>query len=950
MKVHPNWKLSLPLVFALLVGGGETAAEVPRRPVSPAVVNQIFRSELRPWLSLDGEWDFALDPSDVGEKERWYAGDHTFPRSIRVPGTWEAQSVGEPGLSQPTTPEQIRIPLRHKYLGTGWYRKTFALPNNWRGKQVWLKVGGVNSQAWFWLNGESVGHLNSYCGTYKFDVTPLIQSGRNTLVARASNKVTSRKGLLNWLDQWGGFYRSVELEATAPVYIDDVWVQPDFDNRSVVVRVQLAAPWRKPDAGDYRIVVKVSTLDGQRAGQGEIALREVADVGAEAALTVALDPFRPWSPERPFLYKAEAVLHHSGQPVDSWVERIGVRKLERRGADIYLNGKRYFLRGFGDDYVYPLTLSSPPSREEHKKHLELARAYGFNYVRHHTHVENPEYFQAAEEVGILIQPELPYYGSLPSSYGSYLPLDDLNELIRHYRRYTALATYCMGNEGLHAEEVREPLFRLAKLLDPGRLVLHQDGEGTNYEGIADFRGGPVRPPLRAMEVSGTLPVVLHEYLNLAGPPDWRLEPHFSGAQTSPYGMATVDVESFPIFGGKKEEAEMAGVDDALAERIIDGGHELQSILQKLGLEHARSFADLDGYDYWTVVDVSALMPQGLLDLFWRPKRTTAKYFRRFNAATVLLLPELSPFGEDRVFASGENVSWRVACSNYGENDLRGARLNWTVAAAGKPLAAGRLEALEIIQGGVTGLGQISFVVPPLTQPVEIKLQAEIEGTGIRNEWSFYGFPKPSGKSGLSGAYAAGAAFDKLSPTHPRLRRFRGTKTKEKSSHGTTLITERLDEDALQFLQKGGSVLLVSLADFSPLQPGMRLGWWKSNNQRGTALAAHPAFGEFPCEEGLPCLALFRIFRDAVKLDEKLGPRVEPLMVTLGKENYLASVFQARVGSGKLFASGLDLLSDRPEAAYLLQQFLKHVQSAQFKSERELSVADLRTLIRPLRTL
>ena len=76
-------------------------------------------------------------------------------------------------------------------------------------------------------------------------------------------------------------------------------------------------------------------------------------------------------------------------------------------------------------------------------------------MRHHTHCEIPEYYEAADEVGIMVQPELPYYGGFgpdrPYSHLSGAPLmakDDLAELVTHYRRYTSLATYCGGNEGV----------------------------------------------------------------------------------------------------------------------------------------------------------------------------------------------------------------------------------------------------------------------------------------------------------------------------------------------------------------------------------------------------------------------------------------------------------------------------------------------------------------------
>ena len=69
-----------------------------------------------------------------------------------------------------------------------------------------------------------------------------------------------------------------------------------------------------------------------------------------------------WSPEHPNLYKAEVILKADGKPIDGWIERFGVRKWEVRGGNFYLNNEKYFVRGYGDDFIYPLALISPPSR------------------------------------------------------------------------------------------------------------------------------------------------------------------------------------------------------------------------------------------------------------------------------------------------------------------------------------------------------------------------------------------------------------------------------------------------------------------------------------------------------------------------------------------------------------------------------------------------------------
>ena len=68
------------------------------------------------------------------------------------------QGIGGPGKSRPVTPERSIRSLRGSYVGTAWYRRTVAVPADWFGKQVWLKIGGVHAQGWFWVNGSYLGH------------------------------------------------------------------------------------------------------------------------------------------------------------------------------------------------------------------------------------------------------------------------------------------------------------------------------------------------------------------------------------------------------------------------------------------------------------------------------------------------------------------------------------------------------------------------------------------------------------------------------------------------------------------------------------------------------------------------------------------------------------------------------------------------------------------------
>jgi hypothetical protein len=164
-----------------------------------------------------------------------------------------------------------------------------------------------------------------------------------------------------------------------------------------------------------------------------------------------------------------------------------------------------------------------------------------------------------------------------------------------------------------------------------------------------------------------------------------------------------------------------------------------------------------------------------------------------------------------------------------------------------------------------------------------------------------------------------------------------------------IARDLLEPGVIEALNRGGRVVLLSLPGhglhlpgYEMLKPGVTLGWWAVSNQAGTALARHPAFGDFP-NDGYLEESLFRLVDHAAKLDSGHGFReVDPLMVGIGRETgyqfgfegyplgFNLYAFQANAGAGKLLATGLNLTSDFPEAVYLLDQFIRYARSPAFR--------------------
>jgi hypothetical protein len=898
----------------------------------PAVVNPAVCSPLQDVVSLRGEWEFVAQTAN--SRPRRHPGwDHFFSQSwkgtrpLHVPGCWEAQGVGEPGMgnSWDCKWDHCAKPLRTLFEGEGWYRKTVEIPAAWQGKRVWLKVGGVRSQGWFWVNGKTVAWVDNYCGTYKYDITDLVQAGTQAVVVAAVNNVLpSRKGLFSSTHRFGGLYRDVELEATPDMRIDDAWVRGDFDLQEAEVHATVAYATVAGKLKKPVLQVKIRSAVGNRpsaAGRAAVAFID-GQPSAEVVCRVTLDPFTAWSPEQPNLYLAELTLCDGDTPVHGWTERFGVRKIEVRGDRFFLNDKPFFVRGFGDDFVYPLTLASPASRGEHLKHLKMARAAGFNYVRLHTHCELPEYFEAADEAGIMIQPELPYYGDYPTEAFAFDPMRDLTELYQHYRRYVSFTTSCTGNEGLLGRPLDKEIYKLAKRLDPDRLAIHQDGTFNTAEN-SDFRNGPINV-WSPGSFKCDAPFVAHEYLNLCVKQDPRLAPQFAGAMLPPVTLATRD-----------GWLAAAGLDRRWGDACQDAAHALQRYYQKRGIEAARLDPACDGYSFWTIVDVivaqgKTYSAQGLFTAFWEVKRkgSTPEAFKRFNGPTALLL---KTHPEVRIAVSGDAVKTDFWITHYGDTPLSKVKLRWTLRTELQVLTQGECEGGDVELGSTRLLAEAVVGVPDVVKPVRAVLEAEVvqkaEGRGqksedrIANAWDYWIFPKRDRQDG-EGIAVSPALLPMLEKLYNGLVAA-GTPAAEQAD---LLISQAGAPEVGPALAAGKCAILIN---GSAGDADVALGWWWMGSQVGTAFARHPALGDFPHEGVLSPLS-FRILKRGKALPFA-GMRPEEMMIVgEGLNDYILYAGEARVGAGRaLLTYGLELLSGTPEGTCLLDGLIRYARSDAF---------------------
>jgi hypothetical protein len=932
------------------------------RERSPVRVNPLRRHPGERVMSLDGKWRFRLDPDDEGRGKGWFKEARALRDLIQVPGCWQGQGFGHDGTDEPW---DFRLParvFRATYEGTAWYGKTFQVPPEWRGARVWLNFGGVHPAAEIWLNGKRLG---GHCGPFvpfAFEATKHLRPRAENLVAVRVHEQNRWLGLAyNWMGNWSGLYRGVELTATGDAWIERLWIDPDFEGERLRCRVEIAG-----SAGEsLSLSVTVVSPDGAPVAQVK---RRLARAGTYR-LSIAVPSPRGWSPDSPNLYRVDAVLRHGCQVEDAVSERAGFVKLEAKGKHFLINGEPYYMRGTGDFLAHPETGSPDTNRDRWRRKLAALRDYGYNYVRCQSYVPAPEYFDAADEVGLLVQSEMGMLGAWAGSdpwhgYAWPRPTTRFRDALKWQWDRTVMrdvnhpsaAIYCMSNElGYHGTffpQVAWQCYRNTKAIKPSAFVIWTDG-GLNPSLPADFVNDEAR-----RENETPLPLIQHEFRWWSSYPDVRIKRKYRGA-VRPYAIE------------KAEQAARRHGLQHLLPSMAEVSHRLQYLEARAKMETCRrDYPRLAGICHFNAMDIG-YSPQGILDEFYERKLVSAGTWLRTNGDTVIMMDH--DF-DDRILMAGERFRCGFSVSDFSHPPLRAPKLEWQLLAGKRRLAAGALRYRH--QPFCTcPAGQISLLLPAVARPLMLTLRAALrEAPGplrrrdggpkglasrrwVHNEWSFWLFPKaerlaapaaiygPPGRSWLRGVRS--------------IRRISARQSDERLPK--VVLSDRLDERLAEHCSRGGRVILAAPegvrrpfpsklgvggayfflppANYPPLEDG----------HGGTIIRDHPMLGAFP-HQGFADLQLYRLIASAPPVDlEELGlENTEPVLRVLSTYfvvEALAYLAEVSLGEGGIIICALNLDQKLLEARYLLTAMVRYAASAAFRPQVRLSDQALERLMR-----
>lgn len=439
----------------------------------------------RAWTDLCGEWAFAHDDGDRGQRERWFDDPRALDRKIIVPFPPEstASGIGDTGF--------------HPIV---WYARTIevaaeAVPEG-DGARTVLNFGAVDYRARVWVNG-CLACAHEGGGTpFSADITDLLVEGATQrIVVRAEDDPTDLRqprgkqywevepGAI-WYHRTTGVWQPVWLETHGPHAIDELRWTPDFDRFGVALVVRLG---RAPPPGTRLRVVLTGGKDARTVADDTYAL-----TGSELRRTILLDAddahrrrrSLTWTPEQPRLIDATLTLVAAdGTELDRIESYFGLRSIEVRDGRFHLNCLPVFMRLVLAQNYWPETHLAAPSGDALRREVELAKALGFNGLRIHQKIEDPRFLYWCDRLGMMVWAEAANAYAYDDRAAEALTREWLGAVRRDYN-HPSIVAWVPLNESWgvpnldNAPEQRafvRALYNLTKALDPTRPAIGNDG-------------------------------------------------------------------------------------------------------------------------------------------------------------------------------------------------------------------------------------------------------------------------------------------------------------------------------------------------------------------------------------------------------------------------------------------------------------------------------------------
>lgn len=891
-----------------------------------------------------------MNAFDLSGTWRCETGEGCAP--AQLPGTLDTNGIGHADLTAaPWHPDEnvndalasqdviaTRLTRRHTYEGAAVFTRalSFVPPV---GKRVFLFCERTHRLS-LRVNGQEVPPFlpASLSTPVLFELTGLL-TGRDELALTCDNRypgwphddiVFSSAATDETQTNWNGVIGELSLRVEEPVFIHALRAYPRGDALDVWLEISADRAFQ----ADVAVTSDALTTPVSITAQGGPGFSSVALRGLPLRADV-----RRWDEGEGNLYALTASLGDAVKTVS-----FGVRTFCAQNGRFVLNGRPLFLRGETNCAVFPETGHPPTDVTSWQHILAVYQSYGVNCVRFHSHCPPEAAFIAADETGMLMQPELSHWNprnafSSPESRAYYRA--ELEGVLRMLANHPSFVMLTLGNE-LHMNEdgqaFADSLLALARSIDPTRLYAagsnnHYGARGPHpaddfyaacccrahalratsspMTGWLNERCPDLRtdyaPAMRAIRAVSDQPVLSFEVGQYEVLPDFDELAAFRGV-TRPDNLQLIRsrVEAASLLPRWRTYVEATG---ELALRCYRA--EVEAALRTEGLSglFLLGLQDFPGQG-------TALV--GMMDSHLSPKpyafAQPERFARFFTAVLALvLLPRLT-------YTARETLEAGVRMANYGRQTLGGVPV-WTLEGGGVSLR-GTLPCAHAACGAVTDLGSISVPLDGIKKAARLTLTVSL--CGHENSYAVWVYPDEP-------AVCPESVYE----------------------------CRTLDSRALQVLQWGGRVFLAPDSTQEALPHSIcgqfSTDFWSVGTfpaqAGGMGLlidAAHPVFASFPTDAHTDFQWWPMASRRAVILPEALQS-LRPIVTLMDSYAYLrpmAQLLECRCGGGRLLFSSLGLhhLTQYPEARALLFSIYRYMGSEAFAPAQEAPVEEIRTIL------
>jgi beta-galactosidase len=530
-------------------------------------------------IELDGSWRFQLlrEP-DAAPGPDW--------DTATVPGCWTMQGFDDrPQYTNVQMPFPGRPPEVPADNPTGLYERTVDVPSSWAGRRIVLHVGAAESVLIVRVNDADIGLSKDSHLAAEFDVSSVVQPGPNTITLRVIK--WSDATYVEDQDQWwhGGITRSVFLYATEPVYLADIRAIGGLadDLRTGTLDLGVRVGFADDPAPGWRVEASIGNGAGVelRAEAPASSVLEWFWTGPEADLMIGhivggdeavaddidrwaellprLEPPRegsvawridvadiePWSSEVPTLYPLTVrLVDPAGRVVEEAEQRIGFRRVEVRGFDLLINGRRVLIRGV-NRHDFDQHTGRVVSAESMRADLVQMRQFGFNAVRTSHYPNDPALLDLADELGLYVIDEADLethaFQSTLCDDPRYLNawVTRVSRMVERDKNHPAVIAWSLGNESGYGAN-HDAAAAWVRRYDPSR-PLHYEGairfDWTSDQTVSDLTC-PMYPMIESIVAharSGRQrhPLIMCEYSHAMGNSNGTLGEYWDAIESTP---------------------------------------------------------------------------------------------------------------------------------------------------------------------------------------------------------------------------------------------------------------------------------------------------------------------------------------------------------------------------------------------------------------------------------